>query len=221
MTNELEYWAGYFESSEDKMLKVNFNSIKSHVRKMKAMNRRDKTLMNHYQTLTQFGKWCKVPFTELGENEMLDYFDWIDRQTFSPRYTVNKPTKESVKKYSDGTKYAKLATIKAFLKNINKEASAAITIKPSSTRKLPEDMLTREEIEALLDNCPNSRDRALIATLYESGMRKGELFSIKLKSITFDADGTVINIPETRTTKDEEGQTNKSRVCHRVFKEVD
>jgi len=66
---------------------------------------------------------------------------------------------------------------------------------------LPEDMLTREEIEALIDNCPNSRDRALIATLYESGMRKGELFSIKIKSVQFDENGTVINIPDTMATK--------------------
>ncbi|RPJ79505.1 MAG: hypothetical protein EHM20_01215 [Alphaproteobacteria bacterium] len=62
-------------------------------------------------------------------------------------------------------------------------------------------MLTREEIEALIDNCPNSLDRALIATLYESGMRKGELFSIKIKSVQFDENGTVINIPDTMATK--------------------
>jgi Zn-finger protein len=32
-------------------------------------------------------------------------------------------------------------------------------------------------------------------------MRKGELFSIKLKNIQFDENGTVITIPDTRTTK--------------------
>jgi len=197
VTNELDYWIEYFEKSEKEILSENFNLIKIHIRKMKAANMRDQTLVNHYQSLTQFGKWCKIPFTELSENDMLDYSDWLDKQTYSPKYILNKPRK--AKKYSDGTKYAKQATVKAFLKQINKDAAAAIKIKPSHTRKLPEDLLTKEDIEALLDNCPNSRDRALISTLYESGARKGELFSIKLKNVQFDENGTVITIPDGKT----------------------
>ncbi|RPJ79504.1 MAG: hypothetical protein EHM20_01210 [Alphaproteobacteria bacterium] len=85
---------------------------------MRAANRREHTLANHYQSLTQFGKWCTVPFTELSETDMFDFFDWLDKQTYSLGRPANKPKKENIKKYSDGTKYAKLATIKAFLKNV-------------------------------------------------------------------------------------------------------
>jgi len=49
---------------------------------------------------------------------MFDFFDWLDKQTYSLGRPANKPKKENIKKYSDGTKYAKLATIKAFLKNV-------------------------------------------------------------------------------------------------------
>lgn len=147
--------------------------------------------MNYYQCLTQFGKWCTKSFIDLTPDDLLDYSEWLDKQTYGP----------STKKYSQGTKYVKQATVKTFLKNINPIASASITPKSESSRKLPEDLLTREEVEALIDNCTNSCDRALIATLYESGMRKGELFSIQLKSVNFDENGTVITIPLTRTTK--------------------
>jgi integrase/recombinase XerD len=177
------------------------SAILYHIRKMKASNIRDHILVNHLMHLTQFGKWCKIPFTNLTEKNMLEYSEWLGEQTFSPRFTVNKPGKDSIKKYSDGTKYSKIATVKVFLKNINPDAAKCLKLKSTSTRKLPEDLLTKEDIEALIDNCANSRDRALIATLYESGMRKGELFSIRIKHIHFDENGTVVNIPDTRTTK--------------------
>ncbi|MGA9189087.1 MAG: hypothetical protein WB014_11175, partial [Methanosarcina sp.] len=95
----------------------------------------------------------------MDENDLLEYSEFLDKQT----YTVKKKPR----KYKIGTKYAKLATVKTFLNEINPEAVKAITIKSQSTKKLPEDLMTKEDIEALLDNCPNARDRALIATLYE------------------------------------------------------
>lgn len=197
MTRDINYWSEYFEKSEKEMLPENFSSIKTHIRKMKAAKMREQTIVNHYCVLTQFGKWCKIPFTELTENNMLDYSDWLDEQTFTYNYKTDKPHK--IKKYSDGTKYTKQATVKTFLRPINKDATAAIAIKPSHNKKLPEDLLTKEDIEALLECSPTARDRALISFLYESGARKGEMFSIKLKNVQFDENGTVITIPEGKT----------------------
>jgi hypothetical protein len=61
-------------------------------------------------------------------------------------------TKGKTKKYSNGTKYIRLAIVKEFLKNVNKEAASAITIKQQFNRKLPEDLLTKEDIEILLNS---------------------------------------------------------------------
>jgi len=55
--------------------------------------------------------------------------------------------------------------------------------------KLPEDMLTEDEIEKLINAAEHPRDKALIAVLYESGCRIGELASLKLKNINFDEYG--------------------------------
>jgi len=49
--------------------------------------------------------------------------------------------------------------------------------------KLPEDMLTQEEIKSMVRAAKTNRDKALIASLYESGCRIGELLNIKMKQI--------------------------------------
>lgn len=48
---------------------------------------------------------------------------------------------------------------------------------------LPDDLLTREDIDALLDACRNSRDQAFIALLWETGARIGELIDLTVGDI--------------------------------------
>lgn len=205
MTYQQDYWIEYFEKAKNEILPENFEHIKNHIRRMKAADMRERTLANHYEVLTNFGKWCKKPFTALTPDDMLDYSDWLDRQACAPagrkkkELTNTEAKAAKIKKLSAGTKYARQATVKAFLKNINTEAATAIKAKMTHARKLPEDLLTKEDIEALLDFCPNARDRSLIAFLYESGARKGEMFSIRIKNVQFDENGTVITIPEGKT----------------------
>ncbi len=61
-------------------------------------------------------------------------------------------------------------------------------------KKLPEDLLTEDDIKRLIDSAPNPRDKALISVLYETGCRVGELASIKIKNITFDKYGAQITM---------------------------
>lgn len=195
MGNGLKYWSNYFEKAKSEMRLENYNFIKGHIRKIKS-TLREQTVAHHLQVLSQFGAWCEKPFNELTENDILDFVDWLDNQTFQSHNAIKKPI---VKAYSPGTKTAKLSTVKVFLKNINPEAAKAITIRSQKNKKLPEDLLTQKEIETLLDNCGNSRDRALISFLYESGCRKGELLSIKIKNAALDEYGAVVTLPEGKT----------------------
>jgi hypothetical protein len=64
--------------------------------------------------------------------------------------------------------------------------------------KLPDQMLSPEEIEALLRACQSSRDRAIIALLYESGCRIGELGRLTWRRVQFDAYGIVVSIEDTK-----------------------
>ena len=65
--------------------------------------------------------------------------------------------------------------------------------------KLPEDMLTNDELELLLANCAHPRDAAIIATLYDSGCRIGELLSMRVKDVEFDDNGAIVTFPEGKT----------------------
>jgi len=49
--------------------------------------------------------------------------------------------------------------------------------------KLPTDLLTRDDIDALKNACRNDRDRAFIALLYETGARIGELIDLTVGDI--------------------------------------
>jgi len=58
--------------------------------------------------------------------------------------------------------------------------------------KLPEELLSKEDVEKLVNAAVNPRDKALISVLYESGCRIGEILSLKIKNVEFDANGAVL-----------------------------
>jgi integrase len=66
-------------------------------------------------------------------------------------------------------------------------------IKRNKTR-LPNELLTIEDVNNLANNTNNLRDRCLIYLLYESGARIGELLGVRLKDIDFDEHGARITI---------------------------
>jgi site-specific recombinase XerD len=68
-------------------------------------------------------------------------------------------------------------------------------IKPwrsNKTRKLPEQLLMKEDVEKLVNAAVNPRDKALISVLYESGCRIGEILSLKIRNVEFDNNGAVL-----------------------------
>ncbi len=68
-------------------------------------------------------------------------------------------------------------------------------IKPwrsNKTRKLPEQLLTKEDVEKLVNAAVNPRDKALISILYESGCRIGEILNMKIRNVEFEANGAVL-----------------------------
>jgi len=63
-----------------------------------------------------------------------------------------------------------------------------------SRKKLPEEILTKEEVQKMIEAADHPRDKAIIALLYEGGLRIGELASLKLKNIQFDSFGCVVKV---------------------------
>lgn len=66
--------------------------------------------------------------------------------------------------------------------------------KTKSTRKLPEDLLTKEDIDRMIAVAELSRDKALVAILYESGARHGELVNCRVKDVRPNPSGFHIRL---------------------------
>jgi len=58
--------------------------------------------------------------------------------------------------------------------------------------KLPEQLLTKDDVEKLVNASVNPRDKALVSILYESGCRIGEILSLRIRNVNFDANGAVL-----------------------------
>ena len=54
---------------------------------------------------------------------------------------------------------------------------------PNQSNKLPEDMLNEAEVRKLIESCKNQRDKTIVALLWDTGMRVGELLNLKVKDI--------------------------------------
>ena len=121
---------------------------------------------------------------------------------------VQKPwkemTKEDLETYIFGLEYSSssMDTHKIYIRKFFKwlyrsgdfpEIVAWINLQKNRKRKLPDDILTPEEIKLMIDAAgDNLRDRALVSVLYESGCRLGEVAGVKLKDVTSDQYGIVI-----------------------------
>jgi len=107
--------------------------------------------------------------------------------------------------YAEWTKTDFKVAIKKYYKTMEggdeypKKVRWIKTTMKHNRKKLPEDMLSKEEIERLIKACSNERDRALISLLYEGGLRIGELHSLKIKHLKFSDYGVKVTIPEGKT----------------------
>lgn len=63
-----------------------------------------------------------------------------------------------------------------------------------NNQKLPEEILTEAEVVSIIQHCSCLRDKALIACLYESGCRIGEIMSLKMKHISFEKYGARLTV---------------------------
>lgn len=65
----------------------------------------------------------------------------------------------------------------------------------------PEDLLTYDDLMRLLEACRQPRDRALLATLYESGARIGEIGRLQWRDVQFDDYGVKMYIRDQKEEK--------------------
>ena len=75
-------------------------------------------------------------------------------------------------------------------RKIKKIKPPAITL----MTKTAEQLLTEEEVRKMIDACNNSRDRAILATMYEGGFRIGEIATMRWRQVKFNEWNCAVNV---------------------------
>jgi site-specific recombinase XerD len=129
------------------------------------------TLQRNLSYLFQVAKQVgDTRFEDMGEDEVKDALEWVHSRDLA-----------------DSTVRTYKKVLRSFFKWLSDEDEpntiAWITVGTGGNRKLPQDLLTKDEVESQINACKNPRDKALIALLYETGARIGELIDLTVGDI--------------------------------------
>ncbi len=146
---------------------------------------------NYIQRLRVASRWIPDKFLEPDKQSMNRIFIELNKPD------SNKPNK---KKYSESTKSTYLKMLKKFYrKRLTKSKFEKlwgdVKIPNPKSGVVQSDLITKSEMESIIDNCKNSRDRALFSLLYDSGCRIGEVLLMKIRNVKFDQYGGILEVP--------------------------
>ena len=163
----------------DKKLTSNSKSlVKEHIAYLQAQGRDVKTLLKHLYCLKVFVDFAegKVDFKTLTRKDIERIIAKLESSDYKPE------TKRNVK-----------AVVKGFWRHAfgqdefyPEPVRWLRTTLRRKDRLMPEGILTEEDVAQLLNAANNVRDKAIIATLFDSGVRIGELLSMKRKDVDLE-----------------------------------
>lgn len=174
-------------------------------RRISDDNLLDSTVYNTRHVLTQF-------LTSIGDTKVEDIDEDIVYEyfrTLRDHKVIGKNGKERGG-YSKGSIYIHKSCVRKFLSYYVPEVASSIKNKPDKKRKLPEDILTENEVKRMIKATLHPRDSAMISTLYETGCRRNELLHLRIKDFEHDRYGGLIHIPKEGKTG---ARTNRVIYC--------
>ncbi len=180
---------------------MNFHS---HQKLDKALEKFKITYPDEYNTIQQFSE--DLLAEGISELRIRSYVIWLRKIRDISRKKLTDFDKSDIRKVinhyqllcnrgevSDSTVFEVKKTLRKFFKWANKEELVSwFTIGTVDNKLSPSDLITEEEFRKMLDACQNSRDRAFLSLIYETGARIGEIGVMKIKDIVFDDYGAVV-----------------------------
>ncbi|MCP4088215.1 MAG: site-specific tyrosine recombinase XerC [Gammaproteobacteria bacterium] len=153
-----------------------------------VMGLSDQTVISRKRALERFINWCDGRELDRPQDITKPILERYRRHLFHYRKTNGDPL-------SFATQQQRLIPIKAFFKWLSKENyilynPASELELPKVHKRLPKAILSADEVErvlsqTLLHGDLGIRDRAIIETLYSSGIRRMELINLTLYDIDF------------------------------------
>ncbi|WP_410807077.1 tyrosine-type recombinase/integrase [Methanohalobium sp.] len=99
---------------------------------------------------------------------------------------------------SNWTKHDYKYVIKRFFRWLNDgtdpQMTAWIVPKKGMNKKMPEELLSTDDIKAMITAANHPRDEAIISVLYDSALRISELGNLRFKDVTFDRYGAKLMV---------------------------
>jgi integrase len=169
------------------------NSMRKDLRAFDSYNKQRSisvsTRNNYVRFMAFFSDWIaskgKKEYREVTQKDFEGYFTHLEGKSLA---YIN---------------WCKLA-IKVFYRwELNKDKSSKqypkvvdwIRLKREKWKEIPpNELITKEDVEKLLDVCGHPRDKCLIVMLWESGCRRGEIMGLRLKDINFKDDECWIHV---------------------------
>ncbi len=176
------------------MKKIENNDFQKSLKNFNIFLRTEKSLSEN--TIYSYNFDLNKFFDYLGDNTQLDKINSIDEKVINDflKYIRKCEIKEGFN-YSDKSISRYISTLKSFFKFLEAEdyidSNPIDNISaPKVARKLPV-VLSVEEVEEILKKPDDSkaleiRDKAILETMYASGLRVSEVISLVIENIFFD-----------------------------------
>jgi integrase/recombinase XerD len=174
------------------LLLILTNMLSKLLRQSKVKNLSKSTILSTKRTLEEIEKSIGKPLQDATPDDILDYIEKINESELA-KSTISLYEKKLLQFYrfcfdkTDDVKYNKLIRQIKSIEIKNKEAHIS-----------PSDILLPEDIKKLINVATLERDRCIISTLFESGMRMGELLALTNAMVIMDDTNQRItfNIPD-------------------------
>ncbi|MBI4438908.1 site-specific integrase [Candidatus Woesearchaeota archaeon] len=157
-------------AKDSKINPKNREIIKGYVQDRVALEEITKTrAIMVIDNLRRLASFTKKPLTELLEKDIKQILSALN-----------------AKNYSEWTKVTSKKILKAFLRSAMEKPEALlklITCKTPQNKKRAEDLLTEQEMSAMVGAAESQMEKALLAVLFETGVRPGELLTIRIKDV--------------------------------------
>jgi integrase/recombinase XerD len=104
------------------------------------------------------------------------------------------------KKYAYTTQKQLLSALKLYMKEMYNIPLDLQTLTPRKPQRVLPDILSKEEVTAMLNRTANLKHKSILATIYSLGLRTGELQHLKLSHL--DGKRNIISIKQAKGRKD-------------------
>ncbi len=156
----------------------NAKAVNQWIDYLRANGSNIKTILKDMYCFRVFSEYMppKLSYLKVDRDQIASAIAKVEASDYSPKTKRNiKITVKAFYKHSLGEDYFYPRQV-AWIKSVTN----------GSKKMLPEDILSEDEVLRMIEAAGNFRDKAIIAVLYDSGIRIGELLGLRKKDINLN-----------------------------------